>query len=1648
MGIFKVKRNRDAYAAIKGFVYQVDMTIERWLELQADEILELERGEDIDVVQRALQSGNYEESQRRLEQIKERNNNLTLGQPYARSALAFFYEHYQENANKNLVFRYITNANTGIERSTILPTKLSLISAWQQVYGKSIDDNQTTLYVRAIGAFLNKSKKPEELNEETWNLFKDFIKNSTDGTLLKFIRKVEWLTLQTEHSEMGDRLRQKIIEQYNLSNDKAQIIYWCLFSYVFKVLTRDGLKQLAVRELHEQIASPIFNANDQALFNRLTNRLQEYGIKIEKIEKRLNQTEAKTEENATKITSLEQTVSEQNYVSEIDFGELHEACRQVTLASAKQIIDQQKTIVREQFRAEVQDFIIRDLRYNVTVGVSGVGKSMALATEALHLLSQGWTVLLFALPPGNNFTLNNYAAKQVKRQIPHEPQILEWFQIVKPWQSDNQEHLAKSKGLIILLDGLEATDPEHLSTQLTDLHGSVATALLQNVKIIISSRNLEFERFLQNQLSPFLVKAEDWRDSNRGYMTSEIVNFTTSELDEALMAIGATELLFFRDPNDKVDSHLTSIRELLRHPGTFEHYANLRKRGDILSVQEETWSSLIERRFKYVLEDVARQTRLDSEELRKDLINFTDICRHQKAREFSLNYEQVRNEFPAWFHKREKTSITTYAAFLSCGVLFEQSAANDEKQVAFRVSDAGAYLLSFELEREIRQADPEKLQEVIKEWLDESWNFSPSTDAILALIDRLSILPYSPELFSLLEVLLNSHQNFPLFNLMRPTVLGALFTLLKKNKPEDYYSYIEAAMEVRFSTQNLELIRRHLRNRNSNVRRLAIKLTGLYRIVEFTPELIHLLGNEDREVSIAAYNAVGKIGEPAINCLLETVDDNNNPADIKRNCITALRNIGFRSENVSLALSNAFSFAMTSSETDLLRAILLTSAHLRDQNQIQFAITALEHSNKEVAVAAAKYLTELPSEKAYEKLHWRFQLELISEEDGLYDDWLLNQIIAALLKINREKTEKELQTFLKQGLEGKSKFYPMQIVRLIENHNLDFGYSLIFKELVDELKMPLPHNNAWRFSKLLASAWQPDSLALMVNTAHSLQKKSIDVAKIFVEAIAPNMREHDVFPMGDRLNRTEDLLPLMKSQAKNFVPETLQLLKDASKISTKDLCRYLWIVGDTSAEKDLMLKFNQIPDEEKSWYVRDAVLRALGTCGTKRGAKMILSYLRTTAEITLAFPRECLFPLLQRKMIRPELLVDLCKHSKNNHVGRAVSLLALAELDAPSFTELFIENTKDESKLVQMDAVIALGFTKAKDAVTVLRELLQSDSSSGLKAYAAQALQRLDAKEAVPDIEDALLECEEDERNDIKFLNALSYFRVNSTISILLERLQTASRHTRRYYLEALASFSSEPQIEKRIFNELENSSLNYSDYFGEQQYLLSGITWNENNSFFKHIDGQLKVSRLTDGARMEVAFALPRLFKNQNFDRELFSEIIKRLICDHSVAVRDRVMHTLDLLPIEFCQQIYQDLLNNPEATEWTRACAVESLGFWDSDLLEINTRKYDEQLLVRQFADKAIIQKNNRSALKFHLSQFEKTTGLSKLSAYLCLAEHGNLSSIRSLHEMERKKTETFAFISHLTHQINERRRKEMQDSQKTQDEQQTKRGFISFD
>ena len=83
---------RDAYATFAGYLYQVNVTVLRWLNLAPHNTLELEAGEDIDMV-RAESDGTQPDPERVMEQLKHVTGSLTLRSGDALESICNFCEH-------------------------------------------------------------------------------------------------------------------------------------------------------------------------------------------------------------------------------------------------------------------------------------------------------------------------------------------------------------------------------------------------------------------------------------------------------------------------------------------------------------------------------------------------------------------------------------------------------------------------------------------------------------------------------------------------------------------------------------------------------------------------------------------------------------------------------------------------------------------------------------------------------------------------------------------------------------------------------------------------------------------------------------------------------------------------------------------------------------------------------------------------------------------------------------------------------------------------------------------------------------------------------------------------------------------------------------------------------------------------------------------------------------------------------------------------------------------------------------------------------------------------------------------------------------------------------------------------------------------
>ena len=276
---FKTKRNRDAWATVRGYVYQVDLTIERWLHLQGGESLELERGEDVDLIPDLLNADDDETERRVLEQIKHRQGNLTLRSACSVEFLASAQEHRAQNPESDLSFRFVTNAEVVAERPSPFPGRRPGIQVWMDLHGA--DPLGSSPDIQRIRVFLQGVSRPDGLNAETWDGFTAFLSAADGPGFHEFIREVEWSYGVACASSLQSRLVSALLE-LRLAMDRRQATeqYQRLFLYVFKLLSTSGLKTLTTDSRAEQLALPGLSDADRGTLEGLTTLLSDVSQRV------------------------------------------------------------------------------------------------------------------------------------------------------------------------------------------------------------------------------------------------------------------------------------------------------------------------------------------------------------------------------------------------------------------------------------------------------------------------------------------------------------------------------------------------------------------------------------------------------------------------------------------------------------------------------------------------------------------------------------------------------------------------------------------------------------------------------------------------------------------------------------------------------------------------------------------------------------------------------------------------------------------------------------------------------------------------------------------------------------------------------------------------------------------------------------------------------------------------------------------------------------------------------------------------------------------------------------------------------------------------------------------------------------------------
>ncbi len=279
-------RNRDAHSTFAGFVFQVNVTILDWLKLLPGQHLELEAGEDIDLIQEAAALGHNDLS--RLQQVKQlRKKRLTLRSGDALEAIANFCEHRRSKPGQNQEFRFLTT--TQARREQKWTGAGNGIETWEKVRTEHLRGEARTTAIIAIKDFLGTCipRVPKNIRAP----FEELVRGDYEQ-FAAMVDSFEWALGTGDHKDYEEKILVALEQgEPKRARENARRLYHDLFAFVFRLLTEPGPKVLT-REL---LAGEIKVTNAELI---AAARLREW---IDKVDAILERHEQEIKELRTRI---------------------------------------------------------------------------------------------------------------------------------------------------------------------------------------------------------------------------------------------------------------------------------------------------------------------------------------------------------------------------------------------------------------------------------------------------------------------------------------------------------------------------------------------------------------------------------------------------------------------------------------------------------------------------------------------------------------------------------------------------------------------------------------------------------------------------------------------------------------------------------------------------------------------------------------------------------------------------------------------------------------------------------------------------------------------------------------------------------------------------------------------------------------------------------------------------------------------------------------------------------------------------------------------------------------------------------------------------------------------------------------------------
>ena len=297
---FKLTRNRDAWFVIRGYKYQIDLSILRWLALNDGQSLVLEFGEDIDIVNNALTSM----IDRELEQIKHLDTPVTLRTPASKTALANAVSHFVENPGQELLFRFCTNASVTTERPSPFEDRSAAIEIWEKLRKGKLKKKDASERLDNLLSFLSDLKKPDDTDKAAWEQFLEQVGKWSTEDLKKFIGRFEWSTQLPSAVDIVSKIEAKLVA-LKVSPTVANDVYARLFLHVMGKVSQRGIKELKRDEIDQFLKLPKLGEAPQKQLAFLNTQVFSNTARIEALETASKRLAATVNEVKTQMLSQE-----------------------------------------------------------------------------------------------------------------------------------------------------------------------------------------------------------------------------------------------------------------------------------------------------------------------------------------------------------------------------------------------------------------------------------------------------------------------------------------------------------------------------------------------------------------------------------------------------------------------------------------------------------------------------------------------------------------------------------------------------------------------------------------------------------------------------------------------------------------------------------------------------------------------------------------------------------------------------------------------------------------------------------------------------------------------------------------------------------------------------------------------------------------------------------------------------------------------------------------------------------------------------------------------------------------------------------------------------------------------------------------------